>query len=85
MGDIGLVGRSKDLYNIYIGGDWGNTRLNTLYAPSIRTEQILATLRPLLLLWRDERQPQETFGDFCHRVGVEELKTRFVVKPAGKA
>jgi sulfite reductase (ferredoxin) len=85
MGDIGLVGRSKDLYNIYIGGDWSNTRLNTLYAPSVRTEQILATLRPLLVLWRDERQSLETFGDFCHRIGVEELRTRFLAKPAGKA
>ena len=85
MGDIGLVGRSKDLYNIYVGGDWSNTRLNTLYAPSVRTEQILATLRPLFILWRDERQPQETFGDFCHRIGVEELKTRFLTQPAGKA
>jgi sulfite reductase (ferredoxin) len=85
MGDIGLVGRSKDLYNIYIGGDWSNTRLNTLYAPSVRTEQILATLRPLLILWRNERQSLETFGDFCHRIGVEELRTRFLAKPAGKA
>ncbi len=85
MGDIGLVGRSKDLYNIYVGGDWNNTRLNTLYAPSIRREQILATLRPLFIAWRDERQSEETFGDFCHRIGIEELKTRFLVKPAGKA
>jgi sulfite reductase (ferredoxin) len=85
MGDIGLVGRSKDLYNIYVGGDWSNTRLNTLYAPSIRREQILATLRPLFIAWRDERQSEETFGDFCHRIGIEELKTRFLVKPAGKA
>jgi sulfite reductase (ferredoxin) len=85
MGDIGFVGRSKDLYNIFVGGDWNNTRLNTLYASSVRTEQIVATLRPLFILWRNERQPMETFGDFCHRIGVEELKTRFLAKPAGKA
>jgi len=85
MGDIGFVGRSKDLYNIYVGGDWSNTRLNTLYAPSVRTEQTVATLRPLLIAWRDERQPEETFGDFCHRIGIEELKERFLAKPAGKA
>jgi sulfite reductase (ferredoxin) len=85
MGDIGLVGRSKDLYNIYIGGDWSNTRLNTLYAQSVRTEQILATLRPLLTTWRDERQPEETFGDYCHRTGIEELKKRFLTSTAGKA
>lgn len=73
MGDIGLVGRSKGIYNIYVGGDWANTRLNTLYASTVRTENIVSTLRPLLMLWRDERQASESFGDYCHRIGVEQL------------
>lgn len=76
MGDIGLVGRTKDIYNVYVGGDWGNTRLNTLYAPSIHFKNIATTLRPLLELWRDERFSGETFGDFCHRLGIEELRAR---------
>jgi sulfite reductase (ferredoxin) len=76
MGDIGLVGRSKGIYNIYVGGDWANTRLTTLYASNIRFENITATLRPLLILWHAERQPQETFGDFCHRIGTEPLRER---------
>lgn len=76
MGDIGLVGRSKGIYNIYVGGDWANTRLNTLYASTVRAENILAVLRPLLLLWRDERQSRETFGDYCHRIGIEQLQNR---------
>jgi sulfite reductase (ferredoxin) len=76
MGDIGLVGRTKDVYNIYVGGDWANTRLNTLYAPSVHTGELVATIRPLLVLWRDERQAKETFGDFCARVGIEQLRER---------
>ncbi len=76
MGDIGIVGRSKDIYNLYIGGDWANTRLNTIYAPSVRLPEIAATIRPLLVLWKDERQGRETFGDFCHRLGVEQLRER---------
>lgn len=67
MGDIGFVGRTKDVYHIYVGGDWANTRMNTLYAPSVRRENLAATLYPLFILWRDERLPGETFGDFCHR------------------
>lgn len=76
MGDIGFVGRSKDLYNIYVGGDWENTRLTTLYAASVPLREVAATIRPLLVLWRDERTPGETFGDYCHRVGVEYLRQR---------
>lgn len=76
MGDIGFVGRSKGIYNIYVGGDWANTRLNILYASTVRAENIVPTLRPLLLLWRDERQQGETFGDYCHRIGIEQLQER---------
>jgi len=73
MGDIGLVGRTKDIYNIYVGGDMLNTRLNTLYAASVHIRDVVATVRPLLALWRDERIPGEAFGDFCYRVGLEYL------------
>jgi sulfite reductase (ferredoxin) len=76
MGDIGFVGRSKDLYNIYVGGDWQNTRLTTLYAAAVSLKDLAATLRPLLILWRDERAPGETFGDFCQRVGIDYLRQR---------
>ncbi|TMB84473.1 MAG: NADPH-dependent assimilatory sulfite reductase hemoprotein subunit [Chloroflexi bacterium] len=74
MGDIGIVGRTKDIYNVYLGGDLLNTRLNTLYAPSVRLNELAATVRPLLALWRDERTPGETFGDFCYRVGLAYLR-----------
>jgi len=73
MGDIGLVGRTKDIYNVYVGGDMLNTRLNTLYAASVHIRDVVATVRPLLALWRDERIPGEAFGDFCYRVGLEYL------------
>jgi sulfite reductase (ferredoxin) len=79
MGDIGIVGRSKDIYNIYVGGDLVNTRMNALYAPSIHTEKIIATLRPLLALWRDERDGDEAFGDYCYRVGMNYLHERTTV------
>ncbi|MBE3557950.1 MAG: NADPH-dependent assimilatory sulfite reductase hemoprotein subunit [Ktedonobacteraceae bacterium] len=76
MGDIGFVGRTKDIYNIYVGGDWANTRLNRLYASSIHVTKLAATILPLLRLWKDERQENESFGDYCHRVGIEYLQAQ---------
>ncbi len=76
MGDIGIVGRTKDIYNIYIGGDQPNTRLNTLYATMVHYNDLVATIRPLLHIWQAERHAGEAFGDFCHRVGVESLRER---------
>ena len=50
-----------------------STRLATAYADLVPFEQIVPTVRPLFERFRDERQPGERFGDFCHRVGVEPL------------
>jgi sulfite reductase (ferredoxin) len=76
MGDIGFVGRTKDVYNVYVGGDRQNTRMNTLYAPMVRLEHLAATLRPLLALWKEERVAEEGFGDYCNRVGVDYLRSQ---------
>jgi sulfite reductase (ferredoxin) len=76
MGDIGIVGRSKELYALFLGGDWANTRLNELYADAVPARDLLPTLQPLLRLWRDERKARETFGDFCHRIGLTALRER---------
>jgi sulfite reductase (ferredoxin) len=76
MGDIGIVGRTKDIYNVYIGGDQPNTRLNILYAQMVHYNDLAATIRPLLEIWRDERQSGEQFGDFCYRVGIDYLRER---------
>lgn len=82
LGDIGLVGRSKGIYNIHLGGDWGNTRLSERYLNNVRIEHIAPTLRPILQLWKEERQESETFGDFCQRIGFEELRARIEARQA---
>jgi sulfite reductase (ferredoxin) len=71
MGDIGFVGRSKDLYDVFAGGDWANTRLNWVIATSVRLEQLAATISPLLQRWRDEGRDDESFGDFLYRAETE--------------
>jgi sulfite reductase (ferredoxin) len=76
MGDIGFVGRTKDIYNIYVGGDWQNTRMNTLYASSIHLGELANTLYPLLKLWKNEREEGEYFGDYCQRIGIEALQVK---------
>lgn len=71
MGDIGFVGRSKDLYDIFIGGDWANTRLNWVYASAVPLSELAARVAPLLRRWRDEAADAESFGDFYHRLQSE--------------
>ena len=74
MGDIGIVGRSAGLYDLFLGGDWNNTRLNATFAQGVRYDAIVPALRPLLEHWKRARSGGETFGDFAHRVGFEALR-----------
>jgi len=81
--DVGLVGRSavmnpdgtpsKGTYTIFLGGRTTGDRLNTIYKDYIPYDNVVPELLVVLNRFKDERNPAETFGDFCDRVGVEEL------------
>jgi len=71
--DIGLVGKTKDKYTIFLGGRLLGDRLNFIYKDLVPTDQVVTTLVPVFRLFQAGRQDGETFGDFCHRVGKDEL------------
>jgi sulfite reductase (NADPH) hemoprotein beta-component len=68
LAEIGLVGKAPNKYHIYLGGNEAGTRLNQLFKESVRSEDLVSELRPLLQRFAQERQPGERFGDFCQRV-----------------
>jgi len=65
--EIGFVGRSLGLYEIWLGGNDAGTRLNRLYQDDVRDTDIVETLRPLLARYAAERAVGERFGDWCAR------------------
>jgi sulfite reductase (ferredoxin) len=71
--DLSFVGRSLGKYVVYVGGNLEGTRLGTAYADLVPLDQLVPTVRPLFERFRDERLPDERFGDFLTRVGVEPL------------
>ena len=71
--DIGLVGKAKHKYTIYLGGNPEGTRIGFLYQDMVPQEEIAARLSPVLSKWKTQRHGGESFGDFCHRVGKEAL------------
>ena len=68
MAEIAFVGKGPNKYQIYLGGNEASTRLNRVYKDSVKGDDLLNELRPLLLRYRGERHPGERFGDFCARV-----------------
>jgi sulfite reductase (ferredoxin) len=71
--DIGLVGKAVGRYTIYLGGQLLGKRLGKIYKDLIPLEEIVPTLIPVFAEFKANRQSGETFGDYCDRVGVENL------------
>src|SRR6266850_1052878 len=67
MAEIAFVGKGPNKYQIYLGGDEASTRLNWVYKDSVKGEDLLNELRPVLARYVREREGKERFGDFCHR------------------
>src|SRR5205823_13528797 len=72
--DIGLVGRSGDKYTLYVGGHVLGHRLNFQLKDLVPLSEIVPTLRALLEHFKNERNPEESFGDYCQRQGAERLQ-----------
>ncbi|GAB9472958.1 Sulfite reductase [Globisporangium polare] len=69
LGEIGFVGRSPGIYNLYLGAGFAGDRLNKLYKEAVDEEQILAELAPIIKDYAENRQSGEKFGDFVIRHG----------------
>jgi sulfite reductase (NADPH) hemoprotein beta-component len=65
--EIGFVGRSLGLYEIWLGGNETGTRLNRMYKDNVKDADIIGELRPLLARYAAEREGGERFGDWCAR------------------
>jgi len=81
--DIGLVGRSATrnddgtpgpgTYTIFLGGRTIGDRLNVEFKDYVPFDKVVPELIPVFARYKAGRTEGETFGDFCHRVGVEDL------------
>jgi len=67
LAEIGFVGKSEGHYNLYLGGNFYGTRLNTLYKETLTEGEILAVLEPIILSYAQTRFDGEKFGDFVIR------------------
>ena len=72
-GDIGLVGRVPGSYAVYVGGDFEGTRLSYRLHDRVPEAAIGDTLAPVMAAFATGRVHGEGFGDFCHRLGREEV------------
>jgi sulfite reductase (ferredoxin) len=81
--DVGLVGRSATrnpdgspgpgTYTIFLGGRTQGDRLNVEFKDYVPYDRVVAELVPVFARYKAERLLDEPFGDFCDRIGIEDL------------
>ena len=72
--EIGIVGRTKSCYDVYVGGSASGDRLATRLRANVPLDEIPALLEPVF-----ERYARQgdgaTFGDWSDGVGTETIET----------
>jgi len=68
IAEVGVVGRTKSTYDLYLGGGTRGDRLASLYREKVSLEAIPDILGPLFDRWNAEGVLDESFGDFVNRV-----------------
>ncbi len=71
--EIGLVGRTKKTYDVYVGGSVGGDRLNLRLGMDVALDQLGLLFAEVFGRYGKERLVGETIGDYCARAGLAVL------------
>lgn len=74
LAELGFVGQAFEAYQLWLGADPHQTRLAQVYMEKMSIHDLEVTLEPLLVMFKQQRQRHESFGDFCHRIGFDQLR-----------
>jgi sulfite reductase (NADPH) hemoprotein beta-component len=75
LAEVAFVGKAFGAYNMYLGGGYHGQRLNKLFRSSIKEDEILDIMKPMLKRYALERNPGEHFGDWTIRAGIIKATT----------
>jgi sulfite reductase (ferredoxin) len=74
MAELGFVGSAPDTYQVWLGGSADQTRLAEPYTDRVSSHELESFLEPILAYFKQDRKPEESFGDFCDRVGFDAIR-----------
>lgn len=74
MAELGFVGSGPSAYQIWLGGCPNQTRLAWPYLDRVKDALLEETLSPILDMYVSRKKTDEAFGDFCNRMGKEEIE-----------
>tara|TARA_R110002049_G_scaffold2750_2_gene21754 strand:+ start:630638 stop:632395 length:1758 start_codon:yes stop_codon:yes gene_type:complete len=71
--DLALVGKAKDKYTLFAGGGWLGNRLAYVYKDLVPDATVADEIVGIFAAYKANRQGDESLGDFCTRVGADDL------------
>jgi sulfite reductase (ferredoxin) len=74
MAELGFVGSAPESYQVWLGGSPHQTRLAQPIVEKLHHNDIESFLEPIFVYFKKSRQPEESFGDFCDRVGFDAIR-----------
>ncbi|NJR51604.1 MAG: sulfite reductase, ferredoxin dependent [Leptolyngbyaceae cyanobacterium CSU_1_3] len=74
LAELGFVGNGPDTYQIWLGAAPNQTRLSKPYIEKLHIDNLETEFEPIFVLLKKSRNPQESFGDFCDRLGFDALR-----------
>jgi sulfite reductase (ferredoxin) len=73
LAELGFVGNGPDTYQIWLGAAPNQTRLSQVYLEKLHINDLETAFEPIFAYFKQSRQPHESFGNFCDRVGLASI------------
>ncbi|MBD1927200.1 sulfite reductase, ferredoxin dependent [Trichocoleus sp. FACHB-90] len=74
LAELGLVGSAPESYQLWLGASPDQTRISKAYMDRLHINELEAELEPIFAFFKQSRQTEESFGDFCDRVGFDAIR-----------
>jgi sulfite reductase (ferredoxin) len=74
LAELAFVGSFPESYQVWLGGAPNQTRLAQPYTDKMHINDLETFLTPIFAFFKQHRQADESFGDFCDRVGFEKIR-----------
>merc|ERR1712238_605731 len=74
MAELAFVGDGPKSYQVWLGGSPVLTRTAWPFKAKMKNVDLEITMEPILMMFKEQKQEFEAFGDFCYRVGAEALE-----------
>jgi sulfite reductase (ferredoxin) len=74
LAEVGFVGNGPNQYQLWLGASPNQTRLSEVYLEKLNADDLETTLEPVFAFFKKRRRKDESFGDFCHRLGFDAIR-----------